>query len=272
MTTVWQQLGAFVATAENLSDDALDKFAGIGGKWIVPVVYGDNHSGPWNRDHLHETQLRARKRGITVGGWFNGWGGDPNKDAQAIANISQSNGLNLVILDLEAAYQWPSGNPNLMPTLVFELRKLLPFAEIGVSTNSMTNTSIWNGRTLNIPKSFYDLKIRVLPQWYSWIYNQDNAYLPERQMKWLRDASPQDGNFRDNNAPTTKFRGVPLSYVHGTLEVTGMENASLDDELRKLAASKKYGYTIGFSIYTLENMLESDYAILRSVRGTLYDG
>lgn len=268
--TIWQQLGAFVITVQNLSDWHLDKFRDAHGSWIVPVVYGDNASGPWNRDHLADLKLRCAHRGIKVGGWFNGWGAEPKLDASAITQVAAQNNLTLLILDLESPYQWPGGEPGLMPSLVRELRVLNPKADIAVTTNAMTNAMIWNGRTLAVPLSFYDLGIRVIPQWYSWLYYKDNAYLPARQMQWLRDVSPNDGNFRDNNASKTAHRGLPLSFVHGVLETTGLEGASLSDELARVAEAKQFGYTTGISIYSLENAPQGDFDLLHQYYGKLY--
>jgi hypothetical protein len=264
----WRTLGGFIYTGQNLTDAHLAKFASAGGKWLAPVLYGDDAAGPWNLANVGALKTRAAKCGLTVGGWFNCAGGDPTKDAAAIAKIVTDKGLSPVVLDLEAAYQWPSGHPELMPTLLKALRTKLPNAQIAVSTNGLNNAMIWNGRTLSPPQSFYDLGVRVLPQCYSWMWANDGSYRPDNLMAWLKKYGATDGNFADPSGPYG--RGVPLSFVHPTLEVTGMEGSSLTEELKWCRAAKVYGLTLGLSIYTLEAISESDWALLAAERGTLF--
>lgn len=270
MTTIWQQLGAFVVTANNLSDHRIEQFAAAGGRWLVPVVYGDDHSGPDNLQHLPRLIERCEPHGIRVGAWGNGWGGDPFVDAQALAKIARDHALPLVIADLEAAYQWPKGNPNLLPSFAYNLRAELKNTSIGISTNGLNNSGIWNGRTLSPARSMYDLGIRVLPQWYTWMGRADGAKTPFGNMQWLKENGGKDGNFRDPNAPNTAYRGVPLSYVHGTLESTGLEGSVLAEEIGWLRAAKPYGYTVGWSLYTLENAPDEDLALCAAERGKTF--
>ena len=60
------------------------------------------------------------------------------------------------------------------------------------------------------------------------------------------------------------------SYIHPTIEVTGMEGADLAGELADLETAKQYGLTPGFSIYLLENCPYGDFDLLANVRGSLY--
>lgn len=225
MSTVWQRLGAFVVTAENLSDDQIAAFAGAGGSWIAPVIYGDQVSGPWNIAHLEELKARAARfkvtgttRPVEVFGWFNCYGGDPAVDAAAIARLVRDHRLTLAILDLEAAYEYPDGNAGLMPPLVAATRGWLPNTELGVSTNGLNNAKIWNGRTLSPQRSFADLKVRVLPQSYSWMAAQDGSTRFDTNMKWLKEHGATDGNFAD--ATALNGRGVPLCVTPETRVLT----------------------------------------------------
>jgi|SRR5581483_1239085 len=271
MTNIWQQHGSFVATGENLSPDTVKRYSEAGGRWYVPVIYGDSASGPWNLSNIEYLKSMGNEYGVAVGGWYNGFGYDPKNDADAIATIHQENGLRLIILDLEAAYQYPGGNPNLMPILVKELRNKLPKADIGVSTNGLNNSMIFNGRTLTPPQSFYDLAIRVLPQWYNApVYGQGPWTRPDANMNWLKTNGTTDYNFFDLTTPNKSKRGVPLSYVHGTLEATGLEGSDLATELAQLRAAKNYGYTYGWSIYLLENTPYSDFDLIEAENGKTF--
>jgi hypothetical protein len=260
--TIWQKLGAFVATAENLGD--LAPFAAIGGAWIIPVLYGDDASGPYNLATIDALKARAGQHGIQVGCWANCWAGVPAADALAISRIVNAHGLDPVILDCEAAYQQ---NPDVFPQLLKAVRVALPHASLCVSTNSLNDSLIWNGRGLNPRESARRLGYRVAPQWYS-SPNYSGIWTdPLTNMAWLKEHGTED-NFHD---PTYKNqRAVPLSYVHGTLEVTGLEDASLAVSLGRCSEAKRYGLTPGLSIYLLENMPDADYALLASQRGTLY--
>lgn len=267
--SVWQQLGAFVYTGANLTGEKVSKFASVGGKWIAPVIYNDDAAGPWNRENFGYLKSEFTRYGIQTWGWFNGNGGDPFADADNIASMYRDYGLGGIILDLELQYQYPQGDANKMPLLASRLRDNLPTAEIGVSTNGMNSSMIWNGRILNPPRSFYDLGIRVLPQWYTAYYDRDGK-TPQVQMKFLQEGGASDFNFRDGNAKRTRYRGLPLSYVHPTLEVTGLEGSDLQREINDTIAARKYGYTTGISIYYLESTLDSDFQLLKDMRGRLF--
>ena len=267
--TLWQRLGGFVYTGENLSDATLANFAAAGGFWLCPVIYGDDVAGPWNLANLDSLRARALSHGVSiVGAWCNCFGGDPQADARNVAQLATEHNLPLVILDLEAAYQYPQGNANLMPELVKALRDLLPHHALAVSTNGLNASMVWNGRTLTPRASFAKLGIRVLPQWYSgpgyWGCWTDALCNTD----WLRRNGASDPNFADPTAP--RGYGVPLSYVHGTLEATGVEGSSLAAELSKVQAAVVSGYTYGLSLYTLERTPDSDFDLLRSVRNRLY--
>jgi hypothetical protein len=263
--TVWQRLGAFVATAENLGDDALSRFGEIGGAWVVPVLYGDDASGPYNLANIDSLKHRAAMRGVTVGCWANGWAGDPHNDAIQIAAIVGTHDLDPVIVDCEAAYQQ---HPDVFPWLLKDLRLALPHSNLAVSTNSLNDSLIWNGRGLNPQESARRLGYRVLPQWYS-SPNYSGAWTdPVANMAWLSGPGGTSDNLRD--VTYANKRAVPLSYVHGTLEVTGLEDASLAVSLGRCTEARKYGLTAGLSVYLLENMPDTDYALLARQRGTLY--
>jgi hypothetical protein len=147
-------------------------------------------------------------------------------------------------------------------------RELMPNKPIAITTNAMNASGIWNGRTLTPPKSMYDLGIRVYPQWYTWMYRANGAERPDANMQWLQRNGHLDPNFADKTG--AQGRGLPLSYVHGALEITGMEGSDLADQLQWTLEAKKYGYTVGFWIYTLDSMPQSDFGILNSYRNRLY--
>jgi len=92
-------------------------------------------------------------------------------------------------------------------------------------------------------------------------------------MEDLKLNGPLDGNIRDDSAPGK--RGVPLPYVHGALECTGMDEvngvaADLAKGLAQLRAAKAHGFTWGFQIYTLENVQGVDWDLLAAERGRLF--
>lgn len=267
--SIWQGLGAFIYTGSNLSIDQIQKFKNCGGSWGCLLIHNDDVVAEENKRMLPGINAMFNARGMQLWGWFNGRGDNPVVEAKLIASITSNLGLPGIILDLEAEYQYPEGNADLMPILVSELRKWLPKKEIGVSTNGMNNSMIWNGRILDPRKSFYDLGIRVLPQWYQSYYEADGK-TPQFQMRWLEDNGGKDFNFKDPDAKKTKYRGLPLSYVHPTLESTGVENAHLASELHDLKECKAFGFTQGFSLYTLERTQEQDFDLCQSVRNVLY--
>lgn len=263
--TIWQGLGSFVYTGENLGEDKVQRFAEIGGSWVIPVLYGDDAAGPWNLANLGGVlKPMCARHGVKVGGWFNGWGGDPVVDADNVAAIVKAYKLDPVVLDLEAAYQ---KNPDVFPQLLKDMRVRLPQASLGVSTNSLNDSLIWNGRGLTPRESARRLGYRVLPQWY----NSPN-YLgpwadPAQNMAWLWANGTKDNFFDPSYA---NQRAVPLSYVHGTAETTGLEGADLSQSLPRFAAAKAYGLTPGMSTYLLEVQPDGDFDLLQQHRGTLY--
>lgn len=267
--SIWQRLGAFLYSGENLREDTLRLFAKAGGAWIAPVVIHDDAAGPWNVAHLDELRLRFADQGIQTWCWFVGRGGNPVKDAQLVGDMVNGHGLTGCILNLEAEYQYPTGDPNLMPLLVKELRKRQPTLPIAVSTNGLNSASIWNGRTLTPISSFYDLGIRVAPQAYSAYYSKDGHTRPDYVMQWLKDHEHTDGNFRDVDAPYQ--RSVPLSYVHFTVEASGIEGSDLADEIHWLRVAQRIAPgMIGYSLYTLERMPAGDWPLIAATRGSLY--
>lgn len=279
MSTRWQRLGAFVVTAGDVGDDRLARFAASGGRWVAPVIYGDRSTGPVNLDRLEHDKERAKEHGIETWGWFNCFGGPAEQDAAAIAEIVRQHKLPVAILDLEIAYQYPQGNAGLMVELVYSLRKKLPNTGIGVSTNGMNNAMVWNGGAGHPERSFRALNIRAMPQWYTWEWKGDTAPIdqgqppragdvrPDKNMRWLQMNGATEGNFA---IPTGNHRGLPGSYVHGTLECTGLEGSSLAEELGWLHAAQRYGYTMGWSIYDLENTPDGDFTLMAAERGKTF--
>ncbi len=274
--TRFQQLGAFVNNIGNCTNHFLDHFSNAGGRYVHPLLLqldGPDRPQPVpqpdpaveNLKAIAQFQDRCLQRGIACGIEAVGWGGDAVLNAMAIANVVHQWNLGPIMLNLEASYQYPEGNSALMPQLVRAVRVLCPGRAIFVSTNGMNSASIWNGRTLTPPQSFYDLGIRVSPQWYSHYYNQDNHYLPKNQMKWLRENGATDFNFKDISGASG--RGLPNSYVHGTLEVTGLEGSSLEQELDDLHEAQDYGHGMGWIMYDLENTPDSDWPLIVAEQG-----
>jgi hypothetical protein len=263
--TLWQQLGGLVYTGENLSRDQVTKFKAVGGSWVAPWLYHDDVVADYNLAHVEQW----RQWGVIVGGCFNCFGGNPETDATNIARIVTDHALPLAIIDLEAAYQYPGGNANLMPDLTARLRAKLPRTELCVSTNGLNGASIWNGRTLSPPRSFYDLGVRVAPQWYSSPRYEGSCWAsPVCNMRWLTEHGHVDGNFHD---PDQRYgRGVPLSYVHPSLEPTGVEDADLAASLIETDKARGYGFTVGLNLYALERVPAPDWPLLDRWRGRLW--
>jgi hypothetical protein len=269
--TIWQQLGAKIYTGANLTDTTIEAFKGVGGAWVTATIYNDTNVEDANRALIPEW----RSKGLVVGGMFNGLGGDPHADAANIAALVAEYTLPIVILDLEGPYQYPEGDATLMPILVQELVRRLgpvrPGFQLAVNTNGLNNSMIWNGRTL-LPvsprQSFWRLGVRVEPQWYNApIYEQTWAD-PVYAMTWLAANQPLDSNFHD---PTQQFgRAVPLSFVHGCFEFTGVEGADLATALPRAVEAQAHGFTKGISLFPLERAPASDWPILAQHRGQLY--
>ncbi len=273
--TLWQNLGGWIDTGANVGDKVA-KFAGVGGKWAVVVIYRDDAAGPWNRDHFEDTlRPECNHHGVLLGGWCNGFGGDPAEDAAGISALVKQFGLKLVILDLESAYQWPGGDATLAPRLCEELRNRHSDLEIGLTTNGFNNSGIWNGRSLKSGRSMWDLRVRIIPQAYDAYYQVDGSTRPDTVMKWLKEQGPTDQNMARKGKPS---RGVPLSTVHFVVEATGLDvgvvpgstGSHLVVELADLAVAKKYGLTPGLSYYLIENAPDPDWSLLAAVRGKLY--
>jgi len=266
----FRSLGAFVYTAENLTDRHLDQFAAIGGKWFCPVIYGDDAAGPWNVANLNKLQNRANSRGMEVAGWFNVTNHQSNtKYAQEISQLVNNYKLPLAIIDAELAYQYPSAGCEVLPDLMMQIRKKLPSTDLMLSSLGPNNAYIYNGRNLSPKQSMYDLGWRHAPQWYSSYYAKDGR-TPQDRMSWLRANAHKDFNIRDDNAVKSGYRGLPLSYVHPTVEATGLEGSDLEQELRDLKAAQQYGLTPGFSYYTLEHAPTKDFDLMRKYRNILY--
>ena len=264
MSTVWQRLGAFVYSIDNCDLNRLRHFHSIGGRWVVPVLIGDKATGPDNRAQLAQFKANCAAAGVRCGLWANGFGEPAAELAAEVAALAKGQNLSPVILDLEAPYK--RENAPKMPELLAAVRKLMPTRLLGVSSYGFCDREmIWNGRTLDPPRSFYDMRVRFLPQWY---YVYDAKYEPDWCMEDLRDNGATDGNIADASAPGG--RGVPLPYVHGTLEVTGVEDSSLAVGLAMLRDARVYGFTYGFSIYTLESMPDADFELLAAERGKLF--
>lgn len=259
--TVWQQLGATVYTGGDLGADQIEHFKKVGGKWLCPWVYQDMNA---------EANLALvpywRKQGLLVGGVFNVFGGDPETDAANIAQIAKANSLSLVTLDIEAAYQYPNPGCALMPILLSSLRQKLPSAQIGVNTNCLNDSMIWNGGSGG--KSCYSLGIRVLPQWYSAPRYEGSTWTdPEKNMRWMQSYGDKD-NFYD---PKQQYhRAVPFSYIHPQVEPTGVEGAILQVTIDSLVRAQKLGFSVGISLFALERVPESDWALLSRFQGRLW--
>lgn len=278
MATRWQQLGAFVAEADKITDDRLRLFYRAGGRWLVVLLdqlgYPHDHDPAVVRNHLLMPSFKDRctQQGIACGAWFNGWAGGPlnwtaAQQAEQIEALVRRWNLGPVVLDLEAPYMFPGGRPQELPRLVWEVRQRLKTRAVGVSTNSLNDSMIWNGGELGPAASLRRLGVAVLPQTYGPpLYTSDwmNA---APLMRWLK-ANGMNDNFHD---PT--FRGgraVALSSVKPTLEATGMEGCDLAAELESVAAAKQYGFKFGISLYTLEGAPDSDFPLLAARRGSLF--
>jgi len=268
MATVWQQLGGWVSNGGNCDGARMDKFAEAGGRWVCLNIYNDDVDAAPNRALLPGFRAQCNSRGLQVFGWFNGHGEDPVKQAKEMAGLAANLNLPVMILDLESEYQYPEGDANKMPILLSEIRKYTQ-RPIGVSTNGMNGSMIYNGRVLDPPRSFYDMGVRCLPQWYSSYYNKSGDS-PQAQMKWQKEHGNTDFNFKDPNAKRTNYRGLPLSYIHGTVEASGLESSSLAQEIQDLQSAKGFGYTTGFSYYKLENAPDDDFPLLAAQKGKLF--
>ena len=265
----WQQLGAFIATARNVDNARLDAFADAGGRWVAPVLYGDDATGPWNLANLESLKARCEARDIRVGIWAACQGGDPARIIADVDAIVRKHALSFVILNAEAPYQ---GNTELAK-LMAEARRVWPLGTraIGHSTNSMNDSQVYNGRKGGYPvkpdeRSFRDQNIHVLPQWYSWVASP--FMHADTAMQWVHENGMLD-NWEDRGY--RDLRAVAKSQIHGTLEVTGLEGASLAQSIAEVkTAQAKYGYGKGISIYTLENAPPSDFARLKAQKGVLF--
>jgi hypothetical protein len=272
-TFSWQYLGGWVVTISSISDDVLDRFAAVGGKWLVVVLINDDASGPENRRLIDSFKLRCYSRGIAVGLWANGLGGDPVTDAEVISQFGFDHALYPIIVDCEGPYQWPSGKPDLLPQLLYELRKHFPLGTrpIGHTTNSLNDSQIFNGGSTGF--SHRDLGVRVLAQWYnSPVYGMGTWTQPDGNMEWLLEHGMED-NLHDPGYPDG--RALPLSWVKGMFEVTGLEGADLASWLPRCVEAKKSGYNYGISLYTLDRLAETpepDISTVAKYRGVLYKG
>jgi hypothetical protein len=264
----WQNLGAFIATAQNVDDARLDRFAAAGGRYILPILYGDAATGPWNLANIASLKARALARGIHTGIWVGCHGQDPTTMMAEVKAIVDEHKLACVVLNAEAEYQLNTQ----MAHLVDAARKAFPLGSraLAVSTNSMNDSQVYNGRKGGYPapvgQSFRAKNIHVLPQWYSWV---PSPFMhADSSMKWVHEEGMLD-NWLD-----TKYadkRAVAKSQIHGTLEVTGLEGASLTQSLTEVSKAKAlYGYGLGISIYTLENAPASDFALLKAQKGVLF--
>lgn len=264
----WQQLGAFIATGQNVDDARLDRFAAAGGRYILPILYGDAATGPWNLANIASLKARAAARGIRTGIWVGCHGQDPAKMMADVKAIVTKHNLSPVVLNAEGAYQLNTK----LSFLMEEARKAFPLGTmaLGHSTNSMNDSQVYNGRKGGAPapgeKSFRDLNIHVLPQWYSWVPGPWQH--ADQNMAWVTTDGMLD-NWRDEGY--LDKRAVAKSQIHGTLEVTGLEGASLQQSINEcLVARAKDGLVKGISIYTLENAPESDFALLKAQKGVLF--
>ena len=266
--TPWQRLGAFVAVGPNLPDENLAAFADAGGAWICLLVYGDDKNTPGNLEFIPDLQKKLNPYKISLCGWYNYWGIDGTQFANDVASVRSQYGLNLSILDCEAAVQ---GNTK-MSDVALHCAGRLPKDSIGVSTNSLNDSVVYNGRMDGLAqaqwKSFRQLGIRVSPQWYSSPAYSGCWTDPVCNMEWLSGPNGKSDNLYDAKAKNS--RAVPTSYVHPTLEVTGLENADLQKSLDLCVQAQTHEFTKGISLYLLENAPLSDLSLVKQYRSRLY--
>lgn len=274
MATIWQQLGAFIIDCENVDLSRLKRFHAVGGRWVVPILRGDDSTAPRNLATIDGFRAKCVEAGIKCGIWANGWGEDPDIIVAETAKIAEDHKLGPVMFDLEAPYKAP--NEAKLPILLQKARVRMPGRGICVTSfGFLDRQMLWNGRTLSPPKSYYDLKVRFSPQHYT---QYDAKYSAVYCMSDLKANGASDFNIKDSTAPGG--RGVPLSYVHGCIECQGMDPvngvaADFAKGLADLTAAKAHGFTYGFQIYTLENMpwseqIEGDWLRLANERGKLF--
>jgi hypothetical protein len=269
MATLMQQLGGWIIEHGNVDVNRLKRFHDVGGRWVIPVLFGDDSQGPTNIAEIEQIKAKCAQAGVRCGGWFNGWGEPAGVIAPRFCDFAIQHRLQPFVLDLEFAYK--NENAPKMPELLLECRRRMPARAIAVTSFGFFDRAmIWNGRTLTPPQSFYDLKVRAMPQHYT---QYDAKYAATYCMEDLKQNGPTDFNIADPSAPGK--RGVPLPYVHGVLEATGMDPvggvaASLRKGLADLTAAKQHGFTYGFSVYTLENVSDEDFNLLAAERGKLF--
>lgn len=276
----WTQLGAFTARADAITDETLDAFAAAGGRYVVPLLAqlgrDPDDDVRANRAYFPELVNRCTTRGIRVGSWLNGWGGDPEAEALEATRIVKSLTSRLLapaVLDLEAAYQ---GNTKLAQlTNAIRRSDRLPVGSvpIGVSTNSLNDSQVYNGRQGSrravVDHSFRTLKIAALPQWYDGEPYRGSPWAdPVQNATWIKQHGAED-NFDD---PTySDRRGLRLDQVHASVESTGIEGARLTVSLAAvLSAIVTVGIGKGLLVYLLERTPSSDFELIRSYRGRVY--
>jgi hypothetical protein len=261
-----------VYSGVNLGEDTVARFADAGGQWVAPVVYGDEVAGPWNSANLDGLRTMCGRHGVAVHGWFNYFGTDPAVFAGDVAAIVAAKNLELAILDCEASVQ----GSTLMSQVALAVRQRLPKTLLGITTNSLNDSVVWNGRLDGVPqpawKSVRRLGYRLIPQWYNaprYGGRSNKWTCADLNMEWLKGPGGTTDNLRDESYANK--RAVALSYVHGATSATGVEGADLAGELVEFAAAKKHGYTGGLIYYTLEREPgTNDMALLQAVRGTVY--
>jgi hypothetical protein len=268
MATVAQQLGAYIYTGENVSEERLRHFADVGGRWIVPVTRGDDVAGPKNLALLPWFQSVCKPLGVRVGIWANYWGEDAAVFADAVAKIVHEHNAGPVVLDCESSVQ----ENTKLSGVMLAIRKRLPTRFIFVSTNALNDSCTYNGRIDGVPQSEWKsarrLGIRIAPQWCYGPAYQGCWVQPVCNFKWLKENGMRD-NLHD--ASYKDGRAVALASVHPTIEATGMENANLAAGLEELMNAKALGLKPGFSYYVLDaDQADADMERLRGVRGTLF--
>lgn len=271
--------------ATALSDERLDDFQRVGGRWVAVLLaqlgYPPSHDPAVTRNLAVIDSLRSRceARKLACGVWANGWAGGvqgttAEEDAATVAALVHSHDLGPVVLDCEEAYHFPGGDPAALPRLLWAVRKLIPTRSVLVSTNEPNDSMIWNGGSiaqgLPGPKgACFPLGVRMAPQWYfTSPHYPDSPWLdPVRTMAWLQQNGNVD-NFFYAGGPD--HRAVPLSWVHGTLEATGVEGSDLAAGLARMIEAKQHGLQPGMSVYTLEAMPDDDLPRLAAARGKLF--
>jgi len=265
--TRWQQLGGYIITSENVDQNRLMQFSAIGGRWVVIVLINDDSVGPDNLKKLPEMQTMCQKANLSCGLHANYFGEPPAQFAKRVADLANNKALSPIMLDCEASVQ---GN-TLMSSVAKEIRVVMPKPRgICVTTNSLNDSVVYNGRIEGLAesqwRSFRRHDFRVSPQWYDApVYgHRSNPWTcADLNMEWLQAHGMED-NLRD--ASYANKRAVTLASVHPVFYPTGVEGANLEVQLDELRVAKKYGFTTGCQMWSIENIQGNDWNLLAKAR------